>query len=166
MGKSHFTFILYHFLPFAVAPVAFLPLPYSRRSDVALRIESSSPGMTSSPIFAAAKVKRPASLSDAPVQKISFWSTMIKRSLFNVANVEVLPISMLMVAISFIPPPSLKIGIDDWQHSHTGNISANAHPAGLSRSTDKRQFDFHSDAYYTDFMPILYHFSRITGVSF
>ena len=51
---------------------AFLPLPYSRRSDVALRIDSRSPGMTSAPIFAAAKVRRPASFSDAPVQKISF----------------------------------------------------------------------------------------------
>lgn len=57
-----------------------MPTPYSRRSDVALRIDSRSPGMTSAPIFAAAKVSRPASFSEAPVQKISLWSAMMKRS--------------------------------------------------------------------------------------
>ena len=59
--------------PFFLDDLAGLPFPpYSLRSDVALRIDSRSPGMISAPIFAAAKVKRPASLSDAPVQKISF----------------------------------------------------------------------------------------------
>ena len=48
-----------------------LSLPYSRRSDVALRIEARRPGMISPPIFAAAKVRRPASLSEAPVQNTS-----------------------------------------------------------------------------------------------
>ena len=58
--------------PKLLPPSVFFPLPYSRRSDVALRIDSRSPGMTSAPIFAAAKVSRPASFSEAPVQKTSF----------------------------------------------------------------------------------------------
>ena len=45
------------------------------------------------------------------------------RSVFNVANVEVLPIPMLPVSnCSIMPPPSLEIGIGYWQHLHTGNI--------------------------------------------
>ena len=95
------------------------------------------------------------------MRSISPASILVKpKHLLDVANVEVLPISMLPIAIvvAIMPPPSLEIGIDDWQHSPNGNISANAHPAGRFRSADKRQSDFHSNAYYTDFMPILYHF--------
>ena len=46
------TRILYHTPTLAAdTRTTFLPLPYSRRSDVALRIDSRSPGMTSAPIF-------------------------------------------------------------------------------------------------------------------
>ncbi len=65
------TILFVHSAALATNP-AYLPMPYSRRSDVALRIDARSPGMTSAPIFAAAKVRRPASFNDAPVQKISF----------------------------------------------------------------------------------------------
>ena len=59
--------------PFFLDDLAGLPFPpYSLQSDVALWIDSRRPGMISAPIFAAAKVRRPASFSDAPVQKISF----------------------------------------------------------------------------------------------
>ena len=43
-------------------------LPCSQRSVVAFRMEARRPGVISAPILAAAKVRRPASLSEAPVQ--------------------------------------------------------------------------------------------------
>ena len=45
--------------------------------------------------------------------------------MFNVANVEVLPIPMLPIASGAAIMSSLlmEIGIDYWQHSHIGNIT-------------------------------------------
>ena len=47
----------------------------------------------------------------------------LPRWLFNVANVELLPIPMLPAYnCPITAPPSLKIGIGSWQHFHNGNI--------------------------------------------
>ena len=52
--------------------------------------------------------------------------------LVNVANVGMLPVPMLPVAISTASssitiPRSLVIGIGNWQHLHTGNIGPSSH---------------------------------------
>ena len=106
--------------------------------------------------------------ADFFMRRIMPASILVKpKHLFNVANVEVLPIPttfakatavrMLPVINCFImPPPSLEIEFGHWQHFHNGNISANAHPTGRFHSADRRQSGLHLRSYHTDFMPILY----------
>ena len=108
--------------------------------------------------------------ADFFMRRIMPASILVKpKHLFNVANVEVLPIPttfakatavrMLPIAnCSIMPPPQLKIGLGKWQHYHIGNIFPNAHPTERFHSADRQQSDFRSRSYHTDFIPILYHF--------
>ena len=68
--------------------------------------------MSAGSSFVNAKHLAPRSLSDAPMRYSSLSSMMRKRSLFNVANVEVLPIPLLPVPnFPIMTPHLLEIGI-------------------------------------------------------